>query len=78
MVHLYSQLGELIMLIFPFPAYFKSLLAFELISVFAVFIGTVIASVAMVQQHPLVVLVAGFTMIFSGELMTFSTDLRAG
>ncbi|XP_071814783.1 voltage-dependent calcium channel gamma-5 subunit-like [Apostichopus japonicus] len=50
-------------------SYFKSLMAFELISVFAVFIGTVVASVAMVQQHPLVVLVAGFTMIFSGLFM---------
>ncbi|KAJ8037870.1 Voltage-dependent calcium channel gamma-7 subunit [Holothuria leucospilota] len=50
-------------------SYFKSLMAFELISVLAVFIGTLIASVAMVQQHPLAVLVAGFTMFFSGLFM---------
>ncbi|XP_072029251.1 uncharacterized protein [Amphiura filiformis] len=49
--------------------YFQSLIAFELISSIATLTGCLVALAAMVQEQPLAVLVAGFTMFFSGMFM---------
>lgn len=49
-----------------FLVYFQSMLAFELIGVAATLAGCCIAGIAIVKQQPLAVLVAAFTMFFSG------------
>ena len=64
------------LIIFTFiSAYFQSLIAFELISAIATLTGCLVALAAMVQQQPLAVLVAGFTMFFSGKLTLFVASL---
>ena len=46
--------------------YFQSMLAFELIGVAATLAGCCVAGIAIFKQQPLAVLVAAFTMFFSG------------
>ncbi|XP_071478374.1 uncharacterized protein [Diadema antillarum] len=50
-------------------AFFHSLGAFEVISAAATLTGCSVALVAMLHQQPLAMLVAGFTMLFSGLFM---------
>ncbi|XP_033631278.1 lens fiber membrane intrinsic protein-like isoform X2 [Asterias rubens] len=49
--------------------YFQSMLAFELIGVAATLAGCCVAGIAIFKQQPLAVLVAAFTMFFSGMFM---------